>query len=236
MTRQSHCFRCRDLAATLRFYRALGFKSTHEQHEPYPYGAVHRSGIDLHFSPRLSVLGAKNAFGACLVLVDDPHATHHAFAAGLRSAYGRVPTAATPRITRLRATQTRFSIFDLDGNVVTYILRSEPDADYSSSSADSALLAELEMACFLRDTYANDTAAAKVLDKALARLPTAAPIDRARALAARAELAVALGQTDAARAARDELARLALSKDDRERYDAELRAADDLERWITGES
>ena len=55
----------------------------------------------------------------------------------------------------------------------------------------------------------------------------------ARALAARAELAVAMEDAEAARAARAELQRISLSDENRERFLDELQAAEDLERWLT---
>ena len=54
---------------------------------------------------------------------------------------------------------------------------------------------------------ADDAGAAKVLDVALARKDPAPPAERARALATRAELAVALGDTERLRALRAENSR-----------------------------
>jgi hypothetical protein len=225
---------CTALGETLDFYRTLGFEVTHEQTEPYLYGAVRRGGVELHFA-RLNVYGAKNAFGASLVFVDELAVHHRAFADALRREHGKVPTAGLPRITRLRRDQSRFKIFDPSGNLLIYIDRQEAEGSYGSfgDAASSALVAALENAAFLRDTYANDAAAAKVLDTALQRHPSAAPIDRARALASRAELAVAMGDTEAARALRRELRGISLSTEDQERFRSELESADALERWLT---
>ncbi|HEU4322573.1 MAG TPA: hypothetical protein VFS21_05440 [Roseiflexaceae bacterium] len=226
-------FPCASLSATLDFYRALGFAVSHEQDKPYLYAAVQRGGVELHFS-NLRAYGAKNGFGAALVFVSDVALHHWAFADGLRAHYGAVPTAGTPRITRLRPGQTRFTVFDPTGNVLIYIDRREPAIDYGASDAGlSALEQVLDNAVFLRDTYSNDAAAAKVLDRALDQHRDAAPIDRARALAARAELAVALGDVERAQSARAELGAIALPEALRARFREELEAADDLERWRT---
>ncbi|KFA89770.1 hypothetical protein [Archangium violaceum] len=56
------------------------------------------------------------------------------------------------------------------------------------------------------------------------------PLERARALAARAELAVALGDETRARSAREELQRIPLSEEERARFREELEAADALAR------
>lgn len=138
-----------------------------------------------------------------------------------------------PRITRLTRDGHRFRMFDPSGNMIVYIDRSEPEADYGASAGTtSPLLDVLENAVFLRDVYANDAAAARVLDKALARVDEASAIDRARALAARAELAVAMREPDAAARSRRQLTDIPLSVEDRRLYDEELKAADVLERWL----
>jgi hypothetical protein len=226
-------FPCASLDETLNFYQTLGFEVTFQQKEPYPYGAVRLGGFDLHFS-RLTMYGEKNAFGACLVFVPEVEPYHRAFADALRVKYGKIPTAGLPRITRLRQDQTRFKVFDPSGNLVIFINRNEPEAVYGWSEENLSELAQaLENAAFLRDTYANDRSAAKVLDVALARHKSADPVDRARALAARAELAVAMGDAERAQAIRLELQQVPLSDEERDRFRYELQAADDLERWLT---
>lgn len=226
-------FPCTSLNDTLTFYQALGFQVSYQQDEPYLYVAVYQGDVNLHFA-RLSVYGGKNGFGAALVHVEDVQVTHHAFADGLRASYGKVPTAGTPRITRLKPTQTRFTLFDPTGNMLTYINQDEPDMDYSAyETPSSPLLAALDNAIFLRDTYSNDTAAAKVLDKALVK-EKGELIDRARVIAARAEIAVVLGETERTEALRAELAQLDLSENERTQWAEELTAAERLEAWISG--
>jgi hypothetical protein len=227
-------FPCQSLEVTLEFYRALGFEVTHEQTEPYLYGAVRHGEVELHFSS-LSVYGAHKAFGASLVFVSEIERDHQGFAGGLRTHYGKVPTAGLPRIGRLYKERTRFNVFDPNGNLLIYIDRREADADYTwSDEGMSGLAQALDNAIFLRDTYANDKAAARALDIALKRFVDADPLDRALALAARAEIAVALGEMERAHAVRLELQQISLSAEERERYRDELEAAEQLERWIEG--
>jgi hypothetical protein len=225
---------CKALGETLGFYQTLGFEITYQQEMPYLYGAVRRGGLELHFSA-LSAYGAKNAFGASLVFVSDIAQVHHTFADALRAKHGKIPTVGFPRISRLSREGTRFKLFDPSGNLLIYIDRDEhyDDEHWETSAELSALALALENAVFLRDTYANDTAAAKLLDKALAQHQNADPLERARALASRAELAVALGDSDRAASLRAELRAISLSDADRERYRDELNAADALERWLT---
>jgi hypothetical protein len=225
-------FPCGSLDATLQFYQTLGFEVTYQQQEPYPYGAIRLGEFNLHFS-RLTMY-AKNPFGSCLVFVPEVASYHRAFADALRLKYGRVPTAGLPRLTRFKQSQTRVKVFDLSGNLIIFINRDEPDVAYEEPQEQISELAQaLEQAVFFRDTYANDESAAKVLDVALARHKLADPVDRARALAARAELAVAMGDTERAQAIRLELQQVPLSDEDCLHFRDELQAADDLERWLT---
>jgi hypothetical protein len=220
------------LDETLVFYQALGFEVTYRQDEPYLYASVSREDTTFHFA-RLSMYGAKNAFGTALVLVPEVNPFHTAFANGLRARYGRVPTAGLPRLSRLFPGQTRFRLFDPSGNILTYINQDEPDADWSAyETPASPLLQALDNAVFLRDTYGNDTAAAKVLDKALDGNKKGSAIDRARVLAARVELAVALGETERAEVVRGELQQIELTEEERATFRHELEAADVLKAWI----
>lgn len=219
-------FAAKSLDEVTAFYRALGFEVPYQQETPYLYAAVQRGQIGIHFTN-------KTHGAACLVHVSKVDGYHRAFADGLREAYGRVPLAETPRLTRLRPSQTRFSVYDPAGNTLTFINIDEPDIDYDAynDSTLSPLMQALENVQFLRDTYHDDPAAAKFLDKKLKQLTDAAPIERARALAARAELAVAMGESARLAEVRAELGQLSLTDDERARHHDELTAADHLERW-----
>lgn len=226
-------FPCTDLHTTVAFYQALGFAVTHQQDTPYLYGAVHWQDVDLHFSS-LRVYGAKNAFGACLVFVPNVAHCHHTFAAALRQKYGKIPTAGFPRITRFRQGDTRFKLFDPTGNLLIFIDHHEPDTGYQWSEEEQTPLRQaLENAVFLRDTYANDDAAAKVLDKALQKNLSGTPLDRARVIAARAELAVALGDAAGVHTFQQALQQIPLTAVEREAFRDELQAASNLARWLT---
>lgn len=218
-------FAAKPLDAVLAFYRALGFEVTYQQETPYIYAAVQRGQINIHFTD-------KTHGAACLVHVPKVDDYHRAFADGLRGAYGRVPLAQTPRLTRLQPGQTRFSVYDPAGNTLTFINIDEPDIDYDAYNESlSPLIQALENVKFLRDTYHDDPAAAKFLDKKLKQHADAAPIERALALSARAELAVAMGESARLDEVRAELGRLTLTDDERARHHDELTAADRLERW-----
>lgn len=217
---------CKSPGESRTFYEAAGFSITYWQDTPYFYGAIQRGEISLHLT--------KGKSGAmCLVHVPDVAVYHRAIADGLRATYGRIPVAGFPRITRLRPGQTRFHLFDPTGNDLVFINMDEPDIDYDAyDDTLSPLMRALDTAAFLRDTYTDDKGAAKLLDKKLARHTDATPLERARVLASRAELAVALGEIEHSRALRHELEQIPLSDEDREQFHDELHAADYLERWI----
>jgi hypothetical protein len=226
---------CVSLGETLDFYRALGFEVTYEQESPYVYGTVRWGAADLHFYGGFKRFDPAKAQSTCLIMVDDVEGPHRAFVDNLKRSLGRLPTAGLPRITRLRKGQTRFAVFDPAGNSVVFIARDEPDMSWDDEPEEgrSRLAQALDTAVWLRDLRGfDDVAAARVLDAALRRNDPASAIERARALAARLELAVALGETERARELRAELEQVPLSPDERTRFKDELRAADDLERLL----
>ncbi len=222
-------FPCKSLHETIDFYKTLGFEITHQQEQPYLYAAVQRGSVEIHFS-KLSVWKSNHA--VCLVVVTEVSAYHKLFSDALRTRYGAVPTNGFPRITRFRNEHTRFHIFDPSGNTLIYIDQSEREKSYGwSEEPTSELVAAIQNAAFLRDTYCNDKAAATVLDKALAKQTSANPIDRARALAVRAELAIAMGEGQIAADKRFELRQVNLSDVERQQYARELQAADVTKHW-----
>jgi hypothetical protein len=224
---------CTDVIETLTFYRALGFEVAYEQADPYTYAAVQKSGAELHFYGGFKK--SERSGHTCLVMVPEVRTLHAQFVEGLREAFGRPPTAGFPRITRLRSGQGRFGVFDPAGNSITFVAPDEGDVDYYQEQHEkqSRLAWALDTAVWLRDIKGfDDIAAARVLDAALARNEPAAPIELARALAARAELAVAIGDIERAQALKADLAKVPLSGNERECYDEELRAAEALERLL----
>jgi hypothetical protein len=220
-------FACKSLDTTLGFYEALGFETTYRQEKPYLYGAVNKGDIHLNFANH-----QKEA--TCLVILPDIALHYRTFADALREKFGKIPTAGLPRITRLQPGQTRFSIFDPEGNTLLFIADDEPDIDYDAyDDTLSPLRQALVNAAFVRDTYTDDASAAKFLDRKLSQLKTATPIDRALALAMRAEIAIAMGDDERARIVRAELMQIPLSDVERDQYKVDLEASDRLEKWLT---
>lgn len=224
-----------DLKDTLDFYRALGYTVTHEQTRPYAYGAIEANGCAVHFAAAPPGTELPTEQVGCLIMLDDVAERHGAFTAALRKRYGKVPAKGCPRITRFRPGQSRFSVVDPVGNTIIYIQRDEPeDVDYGGSRELDGLARVLDNVRILRDFKNDDATAIRVLEVGLRRYGTeASAVDRARALAALTELAVATGDSERAEKVRTEFRGIPLSKAERASVAAELRAATDLADWLS---
>ncbi len=111
---------CASIDEIADFAVPLGFTVTYRQTRPNPYLALQREGIDLHYFG-IEGFRPEDSYGTCLVVSPDPKQLFDAFAAGLRSRYGRLPMAGFPRITRPRRRKnadgfTGFSLVDPGGN------------------------------------------------------------------------------------------------------------------------
>jgi hypothetical protein len=188
---------------------------------------IERDGYALHFFG-LKRLAPQDNFSTCLVIVPDVEMLHAEFAERLRNALGKVPGKDFPRITRVRPGQTRFTLTDNAGNSVIFVKRGGEDAAAAEAykqPGQTPLSRAVNLAARLRDFKNDDAMAAKVLDDALARHPQANMLDRARALAARIELADAMGEAQRADGFRAELQRVPLSAEERRALAHELDAA-----------
>ncbi len=218
---------CVSLEQVLPFWETLGYEVTYRQKSPSLYAVIRRGNYELHFYG-LKGLDPQNAFSTCVVIVPDVERLHAAFAQGLRAELGKVPNAGLPRITRMKPGQSRFTVVDPAGNSVIFVKQGPEDeaaAEEYKRTDQTPLQKAISVAARLRDFKNDDAAAAKTLDNALTRYPDAAPADRARALAARVELAVAMGDGDRARTLYEELGQVALTAEERERLQGELQIA-----------
>lgn len=226
---------CVSIDESMAFYRALGFEVTYQQTRPNPYAVVRRGGVELHFFG-LKGLKPEEGYSSCLVMVPEVEELHKVFADALRRAYGKLPVTGFPRLARMRKGQSRFNVVDPAGNWLRFIKRKAPESNDEAVEAQdgtrSRLAHALDTVTLLRDFKGDDAAAAKILDAALRRKEAAPPIDRARALAARAELAVAQGDEERAESLLAELGQLQLSDEDRAAYEEELQAADRLKQSL----
>ena len=185
---------CRELDEAIAFYEALGFSRTYRQNRPNPYAVVAREDIQIHlfgledFRPEAST-------GNVIVAVPDPDALYDSFAAGLRAAYGKLPSAGIPRILRPRkrfGTVRGFSVVDPGGNWLRVSKLGDTEEE-ANKGRPTGLARVIENAARQGDARGHDGAALEVLDKGLTRFADAPAVDRVRALLYRAELGVRLG-------------------------------------------
>jgi hypothetical protein len=219
---------CASLDESLAFWEVLGYEVTHRQKAPNPYGVIRYDDYELHLFG-LKQLDPADNFTTCLVIVPEVEQLHETFAGRLRSAFGRVPGRGFPRISRMRPGQTRFTLTDVAGNSVIFIKRGDEDeaaAEEYKRAGLTPLQRALAVAARLRDFKNDDAAAAKALDGALAR-HNEPSLDYARALAARIELAEALGEPGRARELRAQLEDLPLSAEDRRALEGGVSALDE---------
>ncbi|HEV7762110.1 MAG TPA: VOC family protein [Acidimicrobiales bacterium] len=186
---------CRDIDESLSFYEALGFERTYRQVRPNPYAAVARDDFHVHLFG-IDGFDPEQSYGNVLVAVPDVDELYTAFAAGLRAAYGRLPSAGIPRILRPRkrfGTVRGFSVVDPGGNWLRISRRGDTEEAANAAARTTTGLARVvENAARAGDAQGDHAGAARLLDNGLARFADAPPPDRVRALAYRAELAVRL--------------------------------------------
>jgi catechol 2,3-dioxygenase-like lactoylglutathione lyase family enzyme len=213
---------CPDLDEAIAFYEALGFKRTYRQLRPNPHAVVGRGELQIHlagidgFDPELS-------YASVIIVVPDPDSLYTSFADGLRAAYGKLPVSGIPRMVRPRkrwGTVYGFSLVDVGGNW----LRISRIGDTEDAVEESApgLARAVDVAARLADSHGDDAGGLATLERALAKYPDAPPIDRARALAYRADLAIRLDRRPLAESSLDEIRALPLADDERASLSAEL--------------
>ncbi|MEU4565022.1 glyoxalase [Micromonospora sp. NPDC023956] len=227
---------CVSAEETLAFYQALGFRVTYRQTRPYLYLAFTWSGFALHYGAAPEHLDpSRENSGGCLVMVDAVAPYHAAFTAAMRAAYGKVLARGLPRITRYRPGASRFTLVDPSGNAIIFIQRDEEqEVEYGGSKKLKGIARALDNARILREFKNDDRAAVRTLTLALRRYgDTAPPVERALALVALAELAVALDEPDRAEEWIAQLRDTELTDADRQRVESEAANVTRLRDWLT---
>ena len=104
---------CRSVAATVAFYRRLGFEGgPHASDERY--AILHRGPLELHFFAHEDLVPAESHAG-CYLRVSDVENVHRAFAAA------ELPRAGIPRMDALETKPwglREFAVVDPDGNLL----------------------------------------------------------------------------------------------------------------------
>lgn len=223
------CLPCRDIDQAINFYQALGFVQTYRQVRPNPYAVVAREDLQIHLFG-IENFDPADSYGNVIVVVPDPDALYHAFAAGLRAAYGKLPVAGIPRILRPRkrfGTVRGFSVVDVGGNWLR--VSKSGDAEEKAAQEEFTGLAKIVLAAArLGDAHGDEAAALKTLESGMARFRDAPALDRVRALLYRAELAVRLNDYALAQASLAAAATLPLTDAERAAVADELAQTTEL--------
>jgi hypothetical protein len=220
---------CASIDAVEEFYAALGFRRTYRQTRPNPYLSMRREDIELGFFG-MDGFQPEDSYGSCIVTVADTGELHRSFAEGLRAAFGKVPLAGIPRMTRPRKRKNvdnlaGFSVIDPGGNWIRiFPAKAEKESDEPGGKLADAVANAVVMA----DSHGDPAQAAKILDGALRRLADAPAVERVEALAYRAEIAVTLGDLERMRATLAELHAVELTDAERDQVAATLAAANEL--------
>jgi catechol 2,3-dioxygenase-like lactoylglutathione lyase family enzyme len=190
---------CRDLDVSIAFYEALGFVRTFRQQRPNPYAVVSRDDFHVHLFT-IDGFDPEQSYATVIVLVPDADELYEAFAAGLRAAYGKLPSAGIPRILRPRkkeGTVRGFTIIDPGGNWLRVSKLGDTE-EQAQEEKMSGLARVINNSARLGDAHGDHAFALKLIDNGLAKFTDAPRLDRARALLFRAELAVRGGDRLAA--------------------------------------
>lgn len=224
------CLPCGDLDESIAFYESLGFKRTYRQVRPNPYAVVAREDLQIHLFG-IEGFNPADSYGSVIVAVPDPDNLYRAFAAGLRSAHGKLPVAGIPRITRPRkkyGTVRGFSVVDPGGNWLRISRLGETEQDDSAEKAEG-LAQIIYVAARLGDAHGDEALALKTLESGIARLgESAAASELAKAYLYRAELAVRTGDRELGRSSLAAAESLALTDAERAAVADELAHATEL--------
>lgn len=214
---------CGDIDECISFYETLGFKKTYRQLRPNPSAVVALEDIHIHFGG-IEGFKPEDSYGSVIIVVPDPDSLYHAFAAGLRKAYGKLPVAGIPRILRPRkryGTVRGFTVIDPGGNWLRISKLGDTEQEATSEKVEG-LAQIIHVAARLGDARGDEALALKTLDNGLKRFPQAAAMERVRAYLYRTELAVRLNNTELAHASLTAAKALDLTEDEQAKVADEL--------------
>ncbi|MGA5046158.1 VOC family protein [Streptomyces arboris] len=208
------------IQSVVDFYTALGFETTHLQKSPYAYAVVERGAVELQLYG-MKDYDPATSHSSCYVLTEDVDGLHAAFRAGLKAAYGRIPTRGLPRIGPLKDMSygvRQFLATDPTGNTIRVGQVISGGGEEEPATAPKETFARaLHMADLFADSKQDYPGAAKIIDRVLNledERPT--PVQRVQLLVLRGDIAQRLGDTEAARARLGEAASVQLSTEEQE--------------------
>ncbi|MDN0194350.1 VOC family protein [Streptomyces sp. S.PNR 29] len=221
---------CRTLQPVLDFYTALGFEVTFRQRSPNPYAVVERGGIHLQFFG-LKQYEPAHSISTCYVITDDVDGLYQEFRAGLKAAYGKIPTRGLPRIGPLKDMSygmRQFLMTDPGGNCIR-VGRPTSDDMHHRPAPEETFARALHHASLLADSKEDPAGAAKIVDRALGldeERPT--PVQLLQLLVLRADVAGRLGDEETKASALTRAAEIHLTAEERNAAGDALRRLEDL--------
>ncbi|SOD62878.1 hypothetical protein SAMN06297387_10841 [Streptomyces zhaozhouensis] len=221
---------CQTIQPVVDFYTALGFEVTFVQRSPNPFAVVERGDIGLQFFG-MKKYEPSQSYSTCYVLTDDVDGLYEAFRAGLKAAYGRIPSRGIPRIGPLKDMSygvRQFLMTDPGGNCVRVGQPTSEDPSHRPAPEETFARA-LHNATLFADSKEDPAGAAKIIDRVLAldgERPT--PAQLVRLLVLRGDVAGRLGDETTAVSALKKAAAVRLSGEERRSVSGELERLQDL--------
>jgi catechol 2,3-dioxygenase-like lactoylglutathione lyase family enzyme len=217
------CLPCRDIDESIVFYEALGFTRTYRQLRPNPYAVVALEDMQFHLFG-IDGFNPADSYACVIVEVSDTDSLYRAFSAGLRQAFGKLPVAGIPRMTRPRSrwgTVRGFSVVDPGGNWLR-ISRLGDSEQPAAAERPHGLAQILDVAARLGDSHGDEALALRTLERGLARFGDARSAELARAYLYRAELAYRTHDHELAQSSLTSAQALDLSHEDKASLDDEF--------------
>ncbi|MFD3521835.1 bleomycin resistance protein [Streptomyces sp. NPDC058653] len=227
---------CQTIQPVADFYTALGFEITFIQKSPNPYVVVERGSVELQFFG-MKKYEPTESFSGCYVLTDDVDGMHSAFRAGLKAAYGKVPTRGLPRIGPVKDMSygvRQFLMTDPGGNTIRIGQPNDVESDgHYQPPPKEAYARALHLGVVFADSKEDLGAASKVLDHALKQAgsgegPAPTAVQLYRLLVLRGDVAQRLNHIAEARGLLGRAAAVELTEDEREELSDDRKRAGEL--------
>ncbi|GAA5051415.1 VOC family protein [Nocardia callitridis] len=221
---------CQTIQPVVDFYTALGFEVTFLQKSPNPFAVVERGDIGLQFFG-MKKYEPSESYSTCYVLTDDVDGLYEAFRAGLRAAYGKIPSRGIPRIGPLKDMSygvRQFLMTDPGGNCIRVGRPTSEDLHHRPAPKETFARA-LHNATLFADSKEDPAGAAKIIDRVLGlegERPT--PTQLVRLLVLRGDVAGRLGDEATAASTLKKAAAVQLTDAQRQSLGVDLARLRDL--------
>ena len=221
---------CQTIQSVIDFYTVLGFEVTFLQKSPNPFAAVKRGDIELQFFG-MKKYEPSESYSTCYVLTDGVDRLYEEFRAGLKAAYGKVPSRGIPRIGPLKDMSygvRQFLMTDPGGNCVRVGQPTSVDQHHRPAPRETFARA-LHNATLFADSKEDPAGAAKIIDRVLGledERPT--PAQLVRLLVLRGDVAGRLDDETTAVSVLERAAAVQLTDEERESVRDDLARLENL--------